>query len=170
MSLRYGMPSTLTAIDAQGLSVQSTGPFPEVARTRPLTQQDLLSRLQKTERITPYYLSDLQLELEPGLTLSASAINTLRRDVLSRLSALRGQVPQTREGSFTAPTVYASHRGKPVYTVSIQSVRQLTPELLGFQPALLLYMPLHLVVSGHPSVTSSAPDGTRVRGAPSGNF
>ncbi len=153
MSLRYGMPSTLTAIDAQGLWVQSTGPFPEVARTRPLTQQDLLSRLQKTGG-TPYYLSDLQLELEPGLTLSASAINTLRRDVLSRLSALRGQVPQTREGSFTAPTVYASHRGKPVYTVSIQSVRQLTPELLGFQPA-LLYMPLHLVVSGHPSVTAA---------------
>lgn len=153
MTVRYGMPATLTAIDEKGYWAQSAGPMPEPARTRALTQQDLVDRLQKTGG-TPYYLTDLQLELEPGLTLSASAINALRRDVLSRLSAVRGQVPQTREGSFAQPAVYSSYQGKPVFTVSIQSVGQITRELLNFQPA-VLYMPLYLVVSGHPSVTAA---------------
>ena len=153
MTVRYGAPAALTAMDEGGAWAQSTGPFPEPARTRGLTPEDLMARLQKTGG-TPYYLSDLQLELEPGLTLSASAINALRRDALSKLSAVRGQVPVTREGAFVQPTVYASYQGKPVYTVSVQDAKQITLALLAFQPA-LLYVPLSLAVSGHPSVTAA---------------
>ena len=153
MLVRYGQPATLTVMDAQGRWAQCQGPLPEAARNRPLTQQELLERLGKTGG-TPYYLADAQFELDPGLTLSASVINTLRRDALSRLSALRGQVREMGEGSFAAPAVYASHRGKPVYTVSIQSANQITQELLAFRPA-LLYMPLHLILTRHPGVQAA---------------
>ncbi len=153
MTVRRGLPASLTVTDDRGLWAQSLGPMPEMARSRALGPEELMGRLQKTGG-TPYYLSDLELELEPGLTLSASVVNALRRDALSKLTALRGQPPVTREGAFQQPRVYASHRGKPIYTVGVQSPEQITPALLAFQPG-LLYMPLSLAVSGHPAVAAA---------------
>ena len=153
MTARRGLPATLTVMDDRGLWAQSAGPLPELARSRALEPEALMERLGKTGG-TPYYLSGLELELEPGLTLSASAVNALRRDTLSKLTALRGQAPQAREGAFQQPRVYASHSGKPVYTASVQSPEQITPALLAFQPG-LLYLPLSLAGSGHPAVTAA---------------
>ena len=147
---RQGQPAVLTATDPLGNWAQSQGPAPEPAVNRPLMPLDLISRLSKTGG-TPYYIADTQLELDPGVTLSASAINALRRDALSRLSAIRGQVPQRPEGKFTQPQVYGSHTGKPVFTVSVHSPQQLTASLLRFAPA-VLYMPLWMLSSGDPSV------------------
>ncbi len=153
LQVRHGFPAALTVRDNQGFWAMCQGAQPEPARRRAITQQELAQRLQKTGG-TPYYLTDVQVQLEPGLTLPASAVNTLRRDALSRLSALRGQVPQTRQGTYAAPTVYAPKAAKPVFTVSVQSADQITPALLAFQPA-RLYMPLSLAVSGHPRVTAA---------------
>ncbi len=150
MVLRRGLPATLTVGDDQGRRVQSQGPVPQIARKHPLTREELTQRLKKTGG-TPYYAAEVQVALEPGLTVPASAVNTLRRDALSCLSAQRGQVAEKRLGTFAAPGVYGSGKGKPVFTVSVQSVGQLTPALLAFRPA-LLYMPLSMAVSGHPSV------------------
>lgn len=153
MQVRYGQPSVLTAVDPQGVWVQTQGPVPQAAVSRPLTMQELAERLSKTGG-TPYYITDTQVELDPGLILPAAAVNAMRRDALSRLSALRGQVPDTREGRFVQPPVYAAYQGRPVFTVSIQSANQITPELLGFRPA-VLYIPLRLLVSGHPAVAAA---------------
>ena len=150
MQVKLGQPALLTVADDQGFWAQAQGPVPQYAVNRPLTEYTLIDRLGKTGG-TPYYLSGAQVDLDPGLTLSAADINALRREALSRLSALRGQVRTRPEGKFAQPAVYAAHRGKPVFTVSIQTVNQITPALLAFQPA-LLYMPLNLLVSGHPSV------------------
>ena len=153
MTVRAGLPATLTVQDEEGRWTQLQGVPPEYAIHRELTGQELMDRLGKTGG-TPYYLKYVQLELDPGLTLSASTINTLRRDALSRLSALRGQARQARTGAFVQPQVYAAYHGQPVFTVSIQSVDQITEALLRFRPA-TLYMPLNLLISGHPSVAAA---------------
>ena len=148
--LRYGQPAALTVTDSQGNWATAQGELPQQAINRPLLPQDLVSRFGKTGG-TPYYVEDTRLELDPGVTLPASALNALRRDALSRLSAVRGQVPVRQEGKFSQPPVYGSHTGKPVFTVSVQTIGQLTAALLSFRPA-VLYMPLWMVVSGDPVV------------------
>ena len=153
VQVRYGAPAALTVLDEQGHWAAAQGPAPQAAVNRPLSREDLAARLSKTGG-TPYYVSGVQVELDQGLTLPASAVNALRRDALARLSALRGQVREMPEGTFSPVPVYGSHRGKPVFTVSIQSAGQITPALLDFAPA-VLYMPLSLLVSGHPSVTAA---------------
>ncbi|MBQ9270086.1 MAG: U32 family peptidase [Oscillospiraceae bacterium] len=153
MSVRYGYPTTLTAIDKDGNWAQVQGDMPELAVSRPLDQAALAQRLSKSGG-TPYAVSDVSLELEEGLILSAASVNAMRREVLDRLSALRGQVPETRTGVFAQPPVYTSVSGQPVFTVSVQTTEQLTRQLRGFCPA-LLYMPLSMAVSRDPAVTAA---------------
>ena len=153
MSVRYGYPTTLTAIDKDGNWAQVQGDMPELAVSRPLDQAALALRLSKSGG-TPYAVSDVSLELEEGLILSAASVNAMRREVLDRLSALRGQVPETRTGVFSQPPVYTSVSGQPVYTVSVQTTEQLTRQLRIFCPA-LLYMPLSMAVSRDPAVTAA---------------
>ena len=146
IQLYPGMASTLTVSDQEGHTLTVQGPMPEVARNVPLTAEALTQRLCKTGG-TPYYVENVQVELTPGLTLAASAINGLRRDVLSMLSAVRGQLPQRREGSYVQPQVYRGNNASPVYTVQIQSFDQVTRGLIALRPE-ILYVPLHLL---HPS-------------------
>ena len=153
MSVRDGLPASLTAIDTEGRWAQVQGPVPEQAVNRPLDQEALAQRLSKTGG-TPYAVSDVELELDSGLILSAADVNAMRREVLSRLSAVRGQVSAGRVGTFVPPQVYASHQGKPAFTVSVQSADQLTRQLRAFCPA-VLYMPLSLALSGNPAVNAA---------------
>ena len=143
IQLYPGMESVLHVWDHDGHALAVQGPMPELARTVPLTQEALRQRLGKTGG-TPYYLEELQVELTPGLTLSASAINGLRRDALSMLSAVRGQVPARREGTLTLPQVYRGSRSAPVYTVEIQSFSQITRGMIALKPH-TVYVPLHLL-------------------------
>ena len=148
IQLYPGMESVLHVWDHDGHTLTVQGPMPELARTVPLTQEALRQRLGKTGG-TPYYLEELQVELTPGLTLSASAINGLRRDALSMLSAVRGQVPTRREGTLTLPQVYRGSRSTPVYTVEIQSFSQITKGMIALKPH-TVYVPLHLLNPSDP--------------------
>ena len=57
---------------------------PEKAVNRSITAEELASRLAKTGG-TIYELGKAEIELDGGLMLSASAVNSLRREILSRL-------------------------------------------------------------------------------------
>ena len=146
IQLYPGMASMLHVWDQEGHTLSVQGPVPETARNVPLTAEALTQRLCKTGG-TPYYVENVQVELTPGLTLAASAINGLRRDALSMLSAVRGQILTRREGGFVQPQVYPGGNTAPVYTVQIQSFDQVTRGLIDLHPE-ILYVPLHLL---HPS-------------------
>ncbi len=146
VQLYPGAASVLQVSDRDGHVLAVQGPVPEQARNIALTPDSLSQRLCKTGG-TPYYVDNIQTELAPGLTLAASAINGLRRDALAMLTAVRGQVPQRREGSFAAPQVYRSGVQRPVFTVQIQSFAQVTDGLAALRPA-VLYVPLWLLDSG----------------------
>lgn len=150
MQLYPGMAATLTVQDRDGHVLAVQGPMPEAARTVPLTPEVLTQRLMKTGG-TPFYVEDAQIELMPGLTLSASVINGLRREALSLLSAVRGQVAVRREGGFAAPPVYRRAAGATAYTVEISTLEQLTQNVLALRPQ-VLYIPLHLLSSGDPII------------------
>lgn len=60
------------------------GEIPKEAQSRPLTEEILKSRLNKTGN-TPFAFEELSVELGEGLFLSMASVNELRREALERL-------------------------------------------------------------------------------------
>jgi len=135
--------SMLAVQDGDGHICKTVGPAPDEAINRPISEELLQARLSKTGG-TPYRCTGVRCVIEPGLTLSAAAINTMRRDVLEHLTALRGRREAPRLGSFTASMHYSGPTAPPKLTVGITNANQLTRELLEAAPA-MLYAPVHLI-------------------------
>ena len=136
-----GSRLTVVGPDDRGCSVE--GPVPEQARIADLTKEVLVSRLTKTGG-TPYYCTDVQVELTPGLTLSASAINGMRRDALNQLTALRARRDMPRLGRPGKIPVLPGNRHQPELTVQVTSREQITGKLLKM-PLKVLYVPIHIL-------------------------
>ncbi len=134
---------SLTVTDPEGRVCTLEGPKPEAARTVALTQEELESRLCKTGG-TPYRCVDAHIQLDPGLSLSASAINTLRRDVLNQLTALRARHDIPQLGRPRKLVNYPDSRGLPELTVQVTAREQITGRLIKMNPA-VLYVPLHIL-------------------------
>ena len=135
---------SLTVRDGSGHACTLEGQPPEAARTVELTHQALEERLKKTGG-TPYYCTEVQSNIGSGLTLSASAVNALRRDVLNMLTALRARqnpVRVSRPRPIKALPGKYRHHGM---TVQVTSREQITGRLLKMRPA-ALYVPLHILV------------------------
>ena len=135
--------SSLTVTDPQGRSCTITGPVPELARTTPLTGSALAQRIAKTGG-TPYRCVEVRTHVDPGLTISAAAINSMRRDVLNQLTALRAR---REDQPLRRPAAVQKHpgtRGLPGLSIQITSREQLTPKLLDTE-AVMLYIPVHIL-------------------------
>ena len=135
--------SGLAVQDPEGHRCSVTGPAPEIARTQELTLEQLESRLAKTGG-TPYRCVRVTADITPGLTLSASAINALRRDALNQLTALRSR--KENRQVFSMPKL-ANQKGPqeaPGYTVQVTTREQITPKVLKMNPE-VLYVPLHIL-------------------------
>lgn len=137
--------TTLTAIDPQGRVCTLTGAAPENARVLELTHDAVEERLRKTGG-TPYYCTQVQTHLLPGKTLSAAAINAMRRDVLNLLTAQRARHDTPHLERPPKFPVFRGVRGRPELTVQVTSREQITPKLLS-QHIAVLYVPLYLLVS-----------------------
>ena len=135
--------SSLTVTDPEGRQCTVEGPAPEQARVAELTDEVLSSRLQKTGG-TPYYCTQVITHINPGITLSASAINAMRRDVLNMLTALRGRREQTVLGRPRKPANFGGNRHHPALTVQVTTKEQITGRLLKMNPA-VLYVPMHIL-------------------------
>ena len=135
--------TSLTVTDPQGRSCRVLGPQAERARTAALTEDSLRERLSKTGG-TPYRCADFTATIGPGLTISASAINGMRRDALSQLTALRARrdnAPLYRPPKFVH---YAGSKGAPAPIVQVSSKEQITDRLLKLKPE-ALYVPVHIL-------------------------
>lgn len=134
----------LAVRDGAGNVCKTQGPAPEIAQRRGLTEAELTARLSKTGG-TPYTCTRVRAVVEPGLSLSAAAINAMRREVLSELTARRGRREPAPLGRFTRPMVYPGQKDAPGFTAQVTATEQVTPRLLAMNP-LFLYVPLHLLV------------------------
>ena len=135
--------SSLTVSDADGRSCTVRGPAPEVARNLELTEEMLAARLAKTGG-TPFACAQIQCNIEPGLTLSAAAINAMRRDALNQLVVLRARRDTARVSRPVRVPHFEGPAGHPALTVQITNREQITGRLLKMNPA-VLYVPLHLL-------------------------
>ena len=131
-------PCRLTVSDTDGHRVSASGPVPEPARSRSLNPEDVKARLSKTGG-TAFRASEVRLELEEGLALSAGAINGLRREALEQLALLRAAPPERRENG-ASPLPPAEPAGELAFTVSLARGEQLTKALLDLGPR-VVYLP-----------------------------
>lgn len=136
--------SSLTVFDPEGRMCRVEGPMPERARNVPLTGAALAQRVAKTGG-TPYRCAEVRTHVDPGLTISAAAVNAMRRDVLNQLTALRARREERPVRKPKAVPEYKGASGLPGLTIQVTSREQLTPELLNLETA-MLYVPMHILL------------------------
>ena len=137
--------SSLTATDPEGRTCTVNGPRPELARNVALTGEMLAQRVAKTGG-TPYRCVEVRTRVDPGLIISAAAVNAMRRDVLNQLTALRAR---REDFPINPPKSVPDYRGPkdlPGLTVQVTTREQLTPNLLNTETA-MLYVPLHILTA-----------------------
>lgn len=142
ITVRHGL-SSLTVLDPEGRRCSAFGPEPEAARTQELTLEQLKLRLSKTGG-TPYRCVRVTGDITPELTISAAAINGLRRDALNQLTALRSR---KQERTLMPLPRFQRRKGpkeEPGYTVQVTTREQITPRVLKMNPQ-VLYVPLHIL-------------------------
>ena len=135
--------SSLTVFDTEGRHCTVAGPVPEEARTVMLTEEAVKDRLRKTGG-TPFRCTDVEAVVEPGFTLSAAAINAMRRDVLNQLMALRARREAPAVNKPVRTPNHPGPKGLPVLTAQVTNREQLTPALLRTNLG-ALYVPLHIL-------------------------
>ncbi len=139
--LRGGEPACLVVSDGTHTATV-TGPVPEVARNRALTEDEVAQRLSKTGG-TAYRCEQVTVTLDEGLMLSAGTLNGLRREALEQLSSLRTAPPVRCENP--TPLLPEEATGvwndMPALTVSVAKAAQLTEELVNEGPE-MIYIPL----------------------------
>ena len=135
--------SYVTVTDEDGHVCQAAGPVPEEARNAPLEPAALAQRLSKTGG-TPYRCTEVRTSVEPGLILSAAAINAMRRDALNQLTALRARQEQPEIGKVRRIPDVPGPKGMPGLSVQVTSRDQLTQKLLKLE-TVMLYVPIHIL-------------------------
>ena len=136
--------SSLTAVDPEGRTCTVNGPVPELARNLPITGAMLAQRVAKTGG-TPYRCVQVGTRVDPGLTISAAAVNAMRREVLNQLTALRARREEHPLRKPKAVPQYKGPGGLPGLTVQVSTREQLTPVLLNLETA-MLYVPFHILL------------------------
>ncbi len=145
-----GQPARVSVEDTQGRTGTAQGPVPEPARTVPLTREKVEELLVRTGG-TPYEPRTVTVQMEEGLSLPVSAVNSMRREALEDLSIQRLLIrPARREEKFDPGETCENGPQPPVLTVSARTASQVSTELLRMKPA-LLYLPAPEAVS-HPEL------------------
>lgn len=158
LTVKRGHPARLR-LTGGGRQAEAFGALPEEARSRGLDEERVRQQLGKTGG-TPFYLESLKCELEDGLTLSAAALNALRREALALLEA---------EGRRFTPKSYRSLRFD-ITNVNTQKARPknaliarcVTLEQLEAAGTELSFLPLDIDWSSLPSTVSGKPLGVEI--------
>lgn len=135
--------SALTVTDPEGRTCSVAGPKPVLANNVALSGQVLSQWLSKTGG-TPYRCTEIRTHIDPGLTVPASAVNAMRRELLNQLTAIRAR---TKERTVRAAKQVPNYRGNtklPGLTIQVTTREQLTPALVNTETA-MLYVPIHLL-------------------------
>ena len=134
-----GVPVRAIAFDDEGHKAVTYGAVPERAKRQGLTSGYLTEQMFKTGG-TPYSVVENRAKADPGLFLSASEINRLRRDLVSQLSEERAKPPVRGRGPMPQPPRNVTPLGDPKIIFQVRSEDQLTEELAALKPD-YLYVP-----------------------------
>lgn len=141
--IQEGKPIQAAAADKDGNRAVVTGNLPARAEHKGVTEQQIRDQMYKTGG-TPYYAENVFCQIDPGLHVTASEINELRRKLISELTAKRAQRPERRVQKFPAVPTDRFIRKDPRMIFQVLTADQLTEELAELRPA-YLYVPLEVL-------------------------
>lgn len=157
---RSGEPVSLLVQDTDGNRAVERGPVPESAQRTELTGKSVSDQMYKTGG-TPYRCREVRAAVEPGLFLTAAALNDLRRHALEQLSKKRAAAPERKAGSFPRMPADRASKRRPVVNMQVLSAEQLTPELAALEPD-TLYVPLRLLCESFEAVAPFTEKKTKI--------
>lgn len=114
LEIRSGRKSILTVSDDSGRSVTVRGAVPEKALKVALNEDKCRSYTEKTGG-TPFYMSELKISLDEGLSLPAVALNSLRREALDALLEERARKSALSFGGYSLPDTGTRKQTPPRY-------------------------------------------------------
>ena len=132
------------AFDDEGHRAVAEGPVPEKAIRQGLTPAYIVEQMYKTGG-TPFHVVENKAQTEPGLYVSASDLNEIRRSLIASLSEKRGEAPARKGGSIPPMPKDNAPVTDPKYIFQVCSEEQLTPELAELKPA-CIYLPLQHII------------------------
>ncbi len=135
-------PVILTAKDDLGNSVIVRGDAPLKASGQSLTESALHAQLYKTAG-TPYLCTDVESDVQSGLYVSTADINTLRNQLLEKLSEKRAVAPKQQVCRAPNKLSAAATPEVPELNVQISDLSQLSEELAALSPTRIC-IPLEL--------------------------
>lgn len=103
--------------------------------------EDALNAILKEADSSPYYCTESKSIIEPGLVVQKDELDALRLRLLDRLTELRTKNPVREEGTYREGFKLLNSQTPPVLTISITSLKQVTPELQKLSPE-VFYIPL----------------------------
>lgn len=125
LTARVGLPLRMSLRDANGNEAIVEGDIAAEGRTRAATEQELRENAEKLGG-TPYQLERLDVDTDGRVFVAKSAINALRRDAVERLTALRTQIKQQKNGVYSSPVLSLDALPKiPLLHVLVRSAEQL---------------------------------------------
>ena len=141
--IQEGKPIQAAVSDKDNNRVVVTGNLPARAERKGVTEQQIRDQMYKTGG-TPYYAENVFCQIDPGLHVTASEINELRRKLISELTAKRAQRPERRVQKFPPVPTDRFIRKDPRMIFQVLTADQLTEELAELRPA-YLYVPLEVL-------------------------
>ncbi len=131
-------PMRLIAADDRGNVAAAAGETPEPAFHKALTVTSLQTQLYKTGG-TPFVCTGVKSKVDENLALSMSAVNALRRQVLTDLLQQRKALPERQVAGFSPAPVIPGPESAPAMTISVMRCSQLSPQLAKRKPRVLYY-------------------------------
>ena len=151
-------PVKAIAFDNDGNKAVAYGPVPERAKRQGITENYIVEQMYKTGG-TPYHVVENRAKADPGLFLSASAINELRRSLIAELSQNRGMPKERQKGYLPKEPLAMKKHDEPVAIFQVRSDDQLTPELAALHPD-YLYVPVDVMAEHFDRVLPFINNGT----------
>ncbi|MDR0324651.1 MAG: U32 family peptidase [Oscillospiraceae bacterium] len=133
-----GEPARLAVDDYKGHTLYAEGAVPEMGDV-PDAEEELNAVWRGVSGI--YRCKDARTKIDPGLCLPRPEAVALRRAVIGKLEAARLALPERKPGKFEPGPRFLPRADKPLITVKVAKMSQVTPELLRLPPE-RLYIPL----------------------------
>ncbi|MCD8382965.1 MAG: U32 family peptidase [Clostridiales bacterium] len=146
LEMKEGRPLRLQVEDDRGEQVSAEGPVPQQAVHHAVTEEELRRQLEHTGG-TPYFAEQIDVAVDPGLAVSLSAVNGLRRRVLDDLNVRRIRPPARTVNRFAPAPRQKGREEPPVFTVSLRRGAQLTRALLEQGPQVIYLAPEEIISS-----------------------
>jgi putative protease len=138
-----GKPVQAVCMDEDGHKAAMEGPMPQQARSQSITSVIIDSQMNKTGG-TPYNCVESQSRAEDGLYVPTSAINELRRELVSRITEERAKPPRRRTQRMPEPPRGTPHVTEPAVIFQVLTAEQISEELAAEKPD-YIYVPMEVM-------------------------